>query len=94
MSSIKTIGVVGSGTMGNGIAELEEGVNTGKANYHGSPLKEDMAEKVLKNIAPLEELVKDYDDGEDALTRIFHCVVPYGSKPASCDCKGYRTFAR
>jgi transketolase len=48
-------------TMGSGIAQLEEGVNTGKANYHGSPLKEDMAQAVLKDIAPLDELVKEYE---------------------------------
>lgn len=48
-------------TMGSGIPQLEEGVNTGKANYHGSPLKEDMAQAVLKDIKPLEELVAEYE---------------------------------
>ncbi len=48
-------------TMGSGIAELEKGVNDGTANYHGSPLKEDMAAAVLKNIPSLPELTKSYE---------------------------------
>lgn len=48
-------------TMGSGIPQLEEGVNASKANYHGSPLKEDMAQSVLKDIPALENLVKDYE---------------------------------
>lgn len=49
---------------------------------------------VRVNPQPSRDLVKDYDDGEDATERLFRCVVPYGSAQARCDCKGYRTFVR
>ncbi|MEN9561461.1 MAG: hypothetical protein RIQ56_734 [Candidatus Parcubacteria bacterium] len=48
-------------TMGHGIAVMEEGSNTGAVNYHGSPLKDDVAAEVLKKLPPLDELVKNYE---------------------------------
>ncbi|MBI3331946.1 hypothetical protein HYZ99_03225 [Candidatus Peregrinibacteria bacterium] len=47
-------------TMGHGVKVMEEGSNTGKANYHGSPLKDDVAAQALKDLPPLEELVTQY----------------------------------
>ncbi len=48
-------------TMGHGVPHMEEGSNTGKENFHGSPLKKDVAEKLVKELPPLEQLVKDYE---------------------------------
>ncbi len=48
-------------TMGNGVALMEEGSNTGKENFHGSPLKKDQAEKALSGLPKLEELMADYE---------------------------------
>lgn len=48
-------------TMGHGVPHMEEGSNTGKENFHGSPLKKDVAEKLLKDLPPLDELVKQYE---------------------------------
>lgn len=48
-------------TMGNGVPLMEEGSNTGKENFHGSPLKKDVAEKVLKDLPALPELVTAYE---------------------------------
>ena len=48
-------------TMGSGVRIMEEGSTSGKANYHGSPLKDDVAAEALKALPPLEELVKKYE---------------------------------
>lgn len=47
-------------TMGSGIPLLEEGSNTGTANYHGSPLKDDVAAKILATMPSLDEATKAY----------------------------------
>jgi transketolase len=47
-------------TMGNGIALMEEGSNTGKKNYHGAPLSDAEAANALKTIPKLEDAVKAY----------------------------------
>lgn len=49
-------------TMGDGVALMEEGSNTGKKNFHGSPLSADEAKKALEtlNLPTLEELTKAY----------------------------------
>lgn len=43
----------------------------------------------------LPKLFKLFDEGDDALTRVFSCRV-FRDDPARgvCDCKGYRTFNR
>jgi len=48
-------------TMGHGVRIMEEGSNTGTANYHGSPLKDDIAAAALKDLPPLDELTKKYE---------------------------------
>lgn len=47
-------------TMGHGVALMEEGSNTGKANYHGSPLKKDAAAEALKLLPSLDSLIERY----------------------------------
>jgi transketolase len=49
-------------TMGNGIPFLEKGSNDGSANYHGSPLKEDIAAQILKELPTLDDAVKRYEE--------------------------------
>jgi len=48
-------------TMGNGISLMEEGSNTGKKNYHGSPLSEEDAAKALNELPSLEETIKKFE---------------------------------
>lgn len=48
-------------TMGNGVSFMEEGSNTGKKNYHGSPLSKEEMEKALTELMPLEDAVKAYE---------------------------------
>jgi transketolase len=48
-------------TMGHGVKVMEEGSNTGRQNFHGTPLKDDVAAAALKDFPPLEELVKKYE---------------------------------
>ncbi|TSC79616.1 MAG: transketolase [Candidatus Peregrinibacteria bacterium Gr01-1014_25] len=48
-------------TMGHGVALMEEGSNTGAANYHGAPLKKDVAERIIADLPPLDGLIKAYE---------------------------------
>lgn len=48
-------------TMGHGVRIMEEGSNTGRANYHGTPLKEEVATEALRELPPLDDLVKRYE---------------------------------
>jgi transketolase len=48
-------------TMGYGVPLMEEGSNTGKENFHGTPLKKEIAEKALKDLLALDDLVKSYE---------------------------------
>ncbi|MDD5103471.1 MAG: transketolase C-terminal domain-containing protein [Candidatus Peribacteraceae bacterium] len=48
-------------TMGHGIPLMEEGSNSGKKNYHGAPLSTEEAATALKELPPLDALVKDYE---------------------------------
>ncbi len=48
-------------TMGNGIAFMEEGSNTGAKNYHGSPLSKEDSEKAIASLKPLEEAISAYE---------------------------------
>ncbi|MEI8230107.1 MAG: transketolase C-terminal domain-containing protein [Candidatus Peregrinibacteria bacterium] len=47
-------------TMGYGIPFMEEGSNSGKKIYHGSPLSKEEAEKALALLPDLDETVKEY----------------------------------
>ena len=47
-------------TMGHGVKLMEEGSNTGKANYHGSPLKDADAKACLALLPSLEKCVEAY----------------------------------
>jgi transketolase len=48
-------------TMGNGISFMEEGSNTGKKNYHGSPLSKEEHDKALTELPSFEEAIKAYE---------------------------------
>jgi transketolase len=49
-------------TMGDGVALMEEGSNTGKKNFHGAPLSADEAKQALDllKLPSIDELTKDY----------------------------------
>ncbi len=49
-------------TMGDGVALMEAGSNSGKRNYHGSPLSSDEAKTALEvlQLPTLDELTKEY----------------------------------
>ncbi|HLD71103.1 MAG TPA: thiamine pyrophosphate-dependent enzyme, partial [Candidatus Peribacteraceae bacterium] len=48
-------------TMGHGVKLMEEGSNTGKQNFHGSPLSKEVAEQALKDLPKLEDALKNYE---------------------------------
>ncbi len=48
-------------TMGNGVRMMEEGSNTGKKNFHGSPLSKDDAAAVIKTLPDFEEAITEYE---------------------------------
>jgi transketolase len=48
-------------TMGHGVKVMEDGSNKGTENFHGTPLKKEVAEAALKELPPLDELVKSYE---------------------------------
>ena len=48
-------------TMGHGIAMMEEGSNTGKKNFHGSPLSKAEAETVIKTLPDFEKAIATYE---------------------------------
>lgn len=48
-------------TMGHGVRVMEEGSNTGSANYHGTPLRENVATAALRDLPPLADLVQRYE---------------------------------
>ncbi len=58
-------------TMGYGVPHMEEGSNTGKENFHGSPLKKDVAEAALKKLPSLESLVAEYEPFQKAEKKRF-----------------------
>lgn len=47
--------------MGYGIPLMEEGSNTGKKNYHGTPLSKEEAAAALKALPTLEDAARDYE---------------------------------
>ena len=67
-------------TMGHGVRIMEEGSNTGSANYHGSPLKEEVAAAALKELPSLEELVQQYEKYRSQLP-IANCQLPASLSP-------------
>lgn len=56
-------------TMGHGIATMELAANKGSAAFHGSPMKDEDAEKELAKLPSLEELVKKYEKHRERLAR-------------------------
>jgi len=48
-------------TMGYGVETMEKASNEGSAEYHGAPMKKELAEEELKKIPSLDQLVKDYE---------------------------------
>lgn len=48
-------------TMGDGIALMEEGSNSGKKIFHGAPLNDDEATEALAALPSLDELVQTYE---------------------------------
>jgi transketolase len=48
-------------TMGHGISFMEEGSNSGKKNYHGSPLSDEEAEKALQELPDFDETIAKYE---------------------------------
>lgn len=48
-------------TMGNGVSFMEEGSNTGKKNYHGTPLSKEEVEIALKELASLDDALTTYE---------------------------------
>ncbi len=81
-------------TMGHGVKVMEEGSNTGAVNYHGSPLKDDVAAAALKDLPPLDELANKYESYRNQL-RVFDAQSA-GRRPAAIDfaIKNLQGYAR
>lgn len=60
-------------TMGHGVSLMEEGSNTGKQNFHGSPLSKEQAEQALAqiNVPSLAELTASYEPFRSAPAKRF-----------------------
>ncbi len=77
-------------TMGHGVRVMEEGSNTGKENFHGTPLRKEVAEAALKELPPLEELVKRYELFRKKLPPTTYHLPPHRPLPFSLKTlKGY-----
>jgi transketolase len=63
-------------TMGHGVPVMVDGSNTGKENFHGSPLKKDIAEKALQDLPALEDLMKEYAPFRAAEQKRYKASVP------------------
>lgn len=48
-------------TMGDGVAVMEEGSNTGKKIFHGAPLNDEEAAEALAALPSLDELIQAYE---------------------------------
>ncbi|MDB4978053.1 MAG: transketolase [Candidatus Peribacteria bacterium] len=48
-------------TMGYGVKTMEDAANAGSAEYHGAPMKKELAETELQKIPSLDLLVKEYE---------------------------------
>lgn len=69
-------------TMGNGLPLLEQGSNDGTANYHGSPLKDDVAAELLKTLPSLEVLVQAYEPARARYAPTPQSLITAGTLPA------------
>lgn len=58
-------------TMGSGVPFMEEGSNTTKKNFHGSPLTKEEMEMAVSALPPLDALIKDYDGYRSAQKKRF-----------------------
>lgn len=54
-------------TMGYGVPAMENASNAGSAEYHGAPMKKELADEELKKIPALAQLVADYEPFRKAL---------------------------
>lgn len=63
-------------TMGKGISFMEEGSNTGKKNYHGSPLSKDEMAQALAELPPLDDAIKTYEPHREAEKKRFESGPP------------------
>lgn len=52
-------------TMGNGVSVMEEGSNTGKKNWHGTPMKEEEAAKAIALLPDFESAISAYSQFRD-----------------------------
>lgn len=48
-------------TLGYGVKAMEDASNKGSSAYHGSPMKDDLADAALKELPPLDDLVAQYE---------------------------------
>lgn len=56
-------------TMGHGVAAMEAAANAGSSEYHGSPMKKDIAESTLQTLRPLSDLVAAFAPHRNLLAK-------------------------
>ncbi len=63
-------------TMGYGIETMEKAANAGSPEFHGAPMKDDVAEMELKKLPPLSEVVTRYESHRKKLAEHFKGALP------------------
>ena len=63
-------------TMGDGIALMEEGSNTGDKIFHGAPLNDDEAEEAFKQLPDFEESITNYEPFRKKLKDHYEAATP------------------
>ena len=80
-------------TMGHGIEAMEEAANAGKPEYHGSPMKDDIAAVELAKLPPIDDVVKEYAPIRTALGKKYKGAPP-ASAPLSAPKRAKRIITK
>ncbi len=67
-------------TMGFGIPAMEKASDAGRPDYHGSPMKEDLAKESLSNLPALDDLVAAYEPQRRALGQRYEGALPISAE--------------
>lgn len=68
-------------TMGYGVKAMEDAANAGSAEYHGSPMKKELAEAALKQLPALEQLTAAYQPIRDGFLSQGAPATPHALDP-------------
>lgn len=63
-------------TMGFGVETMEKASNAGKADYHGTPMKDELAKAELAKLPPLDDVINEYEPIRKALSKKYQNALP------------------